>query len=305
MSASSSSGSLQTNAALYDAFVPVSRPVEAVNSTALAAQAASAAVAAAAGLDPLHALRAGSTAAGRPQQQSLEPGRSFDGTPPLPYPAPPNLADEVARLLHSVKARRHNIRVTAQPPATDLISSRDRCVFDACCGEGLWKLTVLSSELDYAERECGVHGHWVASLSVVARLSWGTTIHEETGSGQAILSDSDGGKKAAIELAQKRALASGSKRLAKRFVGDLSKKQWADIEAKVRLLAQARGATSSTYPADWSNSMLESKEGPGNLIRARHASIEQLDRTSSSALDVDYHSNPNIARLICEAKMVD
>lgn len=259
MSGSTScSGSLQTDAAVYDAFSPVPRAAAAINATDVAACAASAAAAAAAGFAPWSCRQGAASRVqgipagrGRPLCAAVTPSPCADTTP-----------DVVARLLRAANVRRPEppSKPPPPPPASDFVKVRDRCVLDAASGQGSWSLRVLQAEVEQAEREEGMHGRWVASVSVICRLSWPVAAeagmagerahrlvtHDETGSGHDRAADGEGGKPEAIKRAGRKAVASAAHRLARRFAGECSKTEWAEIEAQVR--SAARGGGGGGYP---------------------------------------------------------
>lgn len=261
MSGSTScSGSFQTDAAVFNAFAPVPRAAAAANATEMAACAASAAAAAAAGRAPWPGRAGAATRIdGAPARRD---GPSSAST--TPSPCAETTSDVVARLLRAANVRRPKppSKPPPRPPASAFIKVRDRCVLDIASGRSAWGLRVLQIEVESAEREEGMHGKWCAYVSVICRLSWPVAAeagaaeagaaeggahrprlvtHDETGSGHDRAADGEGGQPEAIERARRRAVASAAHRLARRFIGDCSKAEWAEIEAKVQSAARGGG----------------------------------------------------------------
>ena len=136
-------------------------------------------------------------------------------------------AAEIDRLLHGA-----GIELPPQPlPQADasvpaFVGIRERLIFDAISG-GAWSISVLRSEVDFAEqdqREC-----WTVFVSAIVRLSWGGCAHEDTGSGKAIQDDRSVAEVVAVE----RALDSATRRLAKRFFFSLEPQLLKRIEEQV------------------------------------------------------------------------
>jgi len=254
--AASFASSLQSNAAMYAAYSCVPRAAAAANATAAAAEAASLAAAAAAGRAPAWAGGPGGAQLATTAQPATT-ARSEEGAVAAPPTERRGVADEVARLLQAANVSRRPppaVAPAAQPaPGGECIPALDRFVFDACCGEGRWRMSLVHAEVDHVERQEGVNGKWAACTSVILRLAWDSSLHDETGSGQAACADGAGGEETAIELARRKAIASASQRLAKRFAANLPRAQWANcnwdqIESAARRARAEEGGADGGAP---------------------------------------------------------
>ena len=121
--------------------------------------------------------------------------------------------------------------VTDRAPSADerkamVDAARDRLVFDAACGQDSWSTQVARQEVDFVEQR---PNGWAASVSVVLSLlsTDGGHMHDEVGSGHV---DGAEDSNAAQQHAFAKAIASASKRLAKRFASALGQAKLGAIE---------------------------------------------------------------------------
>lgn len=110
----------------------------------------------------------------------------------------------------------HNSK-RAPVSASDLIGLRERLHFDAACGSEAWQVELASCTPNYIEQD-ERDALWSAHMSAIVRLRWGSSVHEDTGTGLGVHSS----RQMAEQLAAELCLVDGAKRLAKRFACSLS-----------------------------------------------------------------------------------
>jgi hypothetical protein len=119
---------------------------------------------------------------------------------------------------------------------------REDLVLDKACGEDGWQIEEREVTTDFVEED-GTHG-WSCCVSMVVSLSWGGSVHEETGTGTAT---GERDAEAATAVARQQARTSGMKRLAKRFASCLGQDALRAIERQLH--AERSGASAAAAPA--------------------------------------------------------
>ena len=148
-------------------------------------------------------------------------------------------AAEVAALL-----KKHGAVLVPPPsaaaPEGKGSTTREALVLDAACGKDEWQLEQLEVVVEFEEDEAAAPGSWSCCVSMVVRLSWANSSHDETGTGLVTAQKS---REAARDAARTVALKSGMKRLAKRFAASLGQPVLIGIEKELR--AQGGGEPSA------------------------------------------------------------
>lgn len=104
---------------------------------------------------------------------------------------------------------------------------REDLVLDKACGEDGWRIEERAVVTEFIEDD---GTGWRCCISMLVRLSWGGSVHEETGTGT-VAGEKDA--EAAKAAAQQRARTSGMKRLAKRFASRLGQDALRAIERQL------------------------------------------------------------------------
>ena len=136
-------------------------------------------------------------------------------------------AAEVTALL-----KKHGAVLAGPPPSAaapehKASTTLEALVLDAACGKDEWSLEQLEVVVEFEEEEeeeaaaaAAAPSSWTCCVSMVVRLSWAHSSHDETGTGLVTAQKS---REAARDAARTLALKSGMKRLAKRFASSLSR----------------------------------------------------------------------------------
>lgn len=148
-------------------------------------------------------------------------------------------AAEVATLLKKHAAVLAGLSPSAAAPEPKASTTREALVLDAACGKDMWQLEQLEVVVEFEEEEAAAPSSWTCCVSMVVRLSWAHSSHDETGTGLVAAQKS---REAARDAARALALKSGMKRLAKRFAASLGQPALAAVEKQLR----ARGGGEPT-----------------------------------------------------------
>ena len=130
------------------------------------------------------------------------------------------------------------------PPRESKRRYREDLVLDKACGEDGWHIEEREVTTDFVEED-GTKG-WSGCVSMVVSLSWGGSVHEETGTGTAA---GEKDAEAATAAARQQARTSGMKRLAKRFASCLGQEALRAIERQLH--AERGGASAAPAAKAW------------------------------------------------------
>ena len=129
------------------------------------------------------------------------------------------------------------------PPREAKRRYREDLVLDTACGEDGWQIEEREVTTDFIEED---GTSWSCCVSMVVSLSWGGSVHEETGTGTA---EGERDAAAATAAARQRARTSGMKRLAKRFASCLGQDALRAIERQLH--AERGGASAAPAAKAW------------------------------------------------------